>query len=302
MLTFFTTAKAFHGHSGVIQRNALQSWKLLHPDVEVILFGDEEGAAEVCADFGLRHEPHVKRHESGMKYVDYLFEKAQAIAHYDYLCYSNCDIIFLDDFYRAFVRARSWRERFLVVGQRWDTDVTEPVDFTVPGWASALKQFVTERGFQQKMHFVDYFVFSKGLYDQVPPLVVGRSWWDHWLVWKALSRNVPVIDCSAAVLAIHQNHGYAYHPQGKDGTNEDVLAQRNKSLAAHGKQLRFTADATHVLTRRGAIRRTPFRRLFVLTVPDLVNFVIFNTLWIRKPLGLQRKNLVRLVRMLRFGK
>jgi hypothetical protein len=43
MLTLFTTAKPFEGHSGVIQRNALKSWKRLHPDVEVILFGDDAG-------------------------------------------------------------------------------------------------------------------------------------------------------------------------------------------------------------------------------------------------------------------
>ncbi len=53
MITFFTTAKPFHGHSAVIQRNALQSWKLLDPDAEVILFGDDEGAADVCAQLGL---------------------------------------------------------------------------------------------------------------------------------------------------------------------------------------------------------------------------------------------------------
>jgi hypothetical protein len=63
MLTFFTTAKPFRGHSATIQCNALQSWKLLHPDIEVILFGDEEGTAEVCAELGLRHEPHVERNE-----------------------------------------------------------------------------------------------------------------------------------------------------------------------------------------------------------------------------------------------
>ena len=48
MLTFFTTAKPFKGHSAIIQRNALKSWTLLDPDIEVILFGDEEGAAEVA--------------------------------------------------------------------------------------------------------------------------------------------------------------------------------------------------------------------------------------------------------------
>ena len=55
MITFFTTGKPFRGADGIIQRNALKSWKLLDPDVEVIVFGDEEGAAEVCADYGLRH-------------------------------------------------------------------------------------------------------------------------------------------------------------------------------------------------------------------------------------------------------
>jgi hypothetical protein len=36
MLTFFTTAKPFRGHSETIQRNALKSWTLLGADVEGI--------------------------------------------------------------------------------------------------------------------------------------------------------------------------------------------------------------------------------------------------------------------------
>ena len=59
MLTIFSTPKPFVGHIDIIQRNAIKSWTLLHPDVEVILFGDEEGAAEVCQEFGIRHEPEV---------------------------------------------------------------------------------------------------------------------------------------------------------------------------------------------------------------------------------------------------
>src|SRR5690348_6512066 len=93
MITFFTTAKPFRDHDGIIQRNALKSWTLLHPDVEVIVFGGEEGAAEACAEFGLRHEPQVERYESKMPYVNLMFARAQEIARHDYLCYSNCDIV-----------------------------------------------------------------------------------------------------------------------------------------------------------------------------------------------------------------
>src|ERR1700746_3169187 len=114
MITFFTPAKAFTGHNGVIQRNALKSWTLAAPDAEVILFGDEEGAAKVSCKLGLRHEPHVERHESGLKYVAYLFGQAQAIARHDYLCYVNCDIILLRDFVDAFQRVRSRLPKFLM--------------------------------------------------------------------------------------------------------------------------------------------------------------------------------------------
>ena len=53
MLTVFSTPKPFVGHVGVIQRNAISSWMRLHPDVEVILVGDDAGTAEVCAEFGI---------------------------------------------------------------------------------------------------------------------------------------------------------------------------------------------------------------------------------------------------------
>ena len=117
MLTLFGTPKPFRGHIGVIQRNALQSWKLLNPDVEIILFGDDEGTAEVCAELGLRHEPHVERHESGMKYLSYMFERTQSIARHDYLCYSNCDIVLMSDF-RVCYRGQELSIVLLRPGQR----------------------------------------------------------------------------------------------------------------------------------------------------------------------------------------
>ena len=91
MLTLFTTAKPFVGHECVIQRNALKSWRLLHPDVEVILFGEEEGAGEAARELQLRHERYVERSARGTKRLDYMFERAQAIARHEVLCYCNCD-------------------------------------------------------------------------------------------------------------------------------------------------------------------------------------------------------------------
>lgn len=55
---------------------------------------------------------------------------------------------------------------------------------------------------------MDYFVFSKGALRDIVSPGIGRLYWDHWIVWRALSRKVPVIDVSAVVIAVHQNHDY----------------------------------------------------------------------------------------------
>ena len=123
MLTLFSTPKPFVGHIGIIQRNALMSWKLLDPDIEIILFGDEPGTAEICRELGLRHEPNVERSSEGTKLVRSIFGPAQRIARHSVLCYVNCDIILGNDFRNAIARASDWAQRFLIVGRRWDSDI-----------------------------------------------------------------------------------------------------------------------------------------------------------------------------------
>ncbi len=251
MLTFFTTAKPFEGHNGIIQRNALKSWTLLHPSVEVILFGDEPGAADVSRELGLRHEPHVERKKFGTKRLDYMFQRAQSIARHDLLCYINCDIILLPQFCVAIERVRCLHESFLMVGRRWDTDIIEPLDFCAPGWAKSAEAFARGHGVQQPGWSIDYFAFPRRLYAEMPGLVVGRVWWDHWLVWKARQERAAVVDVSNVVTAIHQNHNYGYHPEGAKGVWNDELARENYDLAGGRRHLLTIDDATHILGADG---------------------------------------------------
>ncbi|MBI3663832.1 MAG: hypothetical protein HY234_12390 [Acidobacteria bacterium] len=279
MLTIFTTPKAFRGHIEVIQRNALKSWTLLHPDVEVIVFGDEEGAAEVCRELGLRHEPAVERSASSTKYVQLIFGRAQEMARHDVMVYANCDIVLTEDFLRGVARvaemfgaqgafegenAEAQRKRrenkFLMVGRRWDTEITTPIDFSASDWAERTRALALQQNRQQSQDWIDYFVFPRGMYREIPALVIGRVGWDNWLVWKARSEGVAVVDASAAVVAIHQNHDYGYHPQGKQGVWEDAEAQRNYALAGGVRHIYSMDDATHRLTAKG-IEANPGYRL-----------------------------------------
>jgi hypothetical protein len=248
MLTLFTTAKPFVGHERVIQRNALKSWALLHPQLEVILFGDEEGAAEAARDLQLRHEPHVERSARGTKRLDYMFERAQAIARYQVVCYCNCDILLMEDFRRAVEQVAMARTKFLMVGRRWDVNIARVYDFERPDWQAVLQKLALRSARQRGPEWIDYFVFSRGLYSgDIPPMVVGRVHWDNWLVWKAQEAGCAVVDASDAVIAAHQNHDYGYHPWGKQGVWNDEEAGNNYRLAGGWRHLRTIADASEVL-------------------------------------------------------
>ena len=47
LLTIFSAPKAFTGHVGIIQQNAIRSWLSLRPKPRIILFCNEAGTADV---------------------------------------------------------------------------------------------------------------------------------------------------------------------------------------------------------------------------------------------------------------
>jgi hypothetical protein len=294
VLTLFTTGKPFRDHSGIIQRNALRSWALLHPDVEVILFGDDPGAAEISRELDLRHEPFVERNEFGTKRLDFMFARAQEIARHDLLCYINCDIILLPEFCRALQRVQSAHDKFLMVGRRWDVDIADPLDFRDPAVAPRLHESALQKGVCRGPDCVDYFSFPRGLYRDIPALVVGRIWWDHWLVWKARDLGADVVDVSRQVTVIHQNHDYGYHPAGAQGVWTDPQARRNYELAGGKWHLYTIADATHILD--AASERPNRTRFFApywrVLRPKLIPAwfaLLAVTRPVRKLVGLRRK-------------
>ena len=260
MLTIFSTPKPFAGHIDLIQRNAIQSWKRLDRDVEIILVGDDMGTAEVCREMGLRYIAQVQRNQHGTKYLASIYDQAQNAAQHEILCHVNCDIILLSDFIDAVRRVRAAHQRFLMAGQRWDVDLREHIDFLEAGWEAKLRKLARETGRRRPPQWIDYFVFRKGLfYGRIPEFVIGRPGWDNWLLWYPRSIDVPVIDASRVVMAIHQNHDYAYHPEGEKGVWEGEEAQQNYRL--HEGKYATLGNATYVLTPRGL--RPNFKDVFV---------------------------------------
>jgi hypothetical protein len=249
MLTIFTHTKAFKGHVGVIQRNAISQWTRLRPRPEILLFGNKEGAAEIARELGLRHIPEVNRNEYGTALLSDLFEKAHALASNNILCYVNADMMLLGGFMWAVQRVASWRDRFLMVGRRTNVDLDEPAIYNSADQEGRLRDLVSRRGRMGRPNAIDYFVFPRGIFQNFPPFAIGRPWWDNWFLWTARNSKAALVDASEVVLAVHQNHDYSHLPKGAQDVIQCEDSEQNKLLAGRG--FCTIADATYKLTPHG---------------------------------------------------
>lgn len=251
MITIFSIPKPPIGHIEIIQANAIRSWKRL-PDCEVILFGNEEGLAEFAATLGVRHVPQIGHNELGTPLVSEAFQQALCLSTQPLIAYVNTDIVLTGDFARAAetVSGSGFRD-FMMVGQRRDIDIKEPLDFA-EDWEMRLKTNVAQRGTLHGKAGIDYFVFPRNFPVKLPPFAVGRPGWDNWLIFQVRSLGIPLIDASDVVMAVHQNHPSLYKDFGDE-------ARSNARLAGGYSRMGTIRDANWRLTDRG-LRRFPILR------------------------------------------
>ncbi len=212
MLTLFSIPKPFEGHIGVIQRNAILSWTQLHPDCDIILFGDEPGIQEICQEFGLTHIPNIKRNDYGTPFLDDAFLLAQQHAKNDLLCYINTDIILLNTFIEA-VNAIDLPE-FVCIGERLNIDFNKPLSPDPSVWEAELDQVFKENGMRQGLWGIDYIVFRRENSIHMLPFLVGRMCWDNWFIYHCSMQRIPIINLTDTVSVYHQNHHYNHVQNG----------------------------------------------------------------------------------------
>jgi len=245
MLTIFACPKPFRGVTAIHQYNAIESWKRIHPNVQVILVGNDQGVAEASRELSVTHLAECERTDFGTPLVSSIFTQARTAAAHEILCYVNADIILTRFFLACLAAVRRRKDRFLLVGHRYDVDLDEKVDFEESSWERQLAARCAGCGKFATEWFIDYFAFPREELQNMPPFAVGRARWDNWMIWKARASGVPVIDASAFTTAIHQNHDYTHHPEGKAWAWEGPEASANHELAGGWEHLYSLADCTH---------------------------------------------------------
>lgn len=253
MITLFSVPKAFVGNAATIQCNALRSWTALD-GVQVILLGSEAGTAEAAAAVGAAHIAGVATSDFGTPRLDDVFTRVDAIAKHRLRCFVNGDVILLDDFLPAVDQVREAASSVLVIGATLDLEVDRPLALAEARVRAELRERAVAEGVSRGATAIDYFVFTAGLFDPIPPFVVGRARFDNWLVWRGRERGI-VVDASRAVVAVHQRHDYGHVRGGLDEAHFGVEAERNLELAGGAHHLYTIHDASHRLGVDGRLRR-----------------------------------------------
>ena len=259
-MTLFAMPKAFVGRTATIQRNAIRSWALLDPTPEIILFGDEPGIREMAEEVGARHIPDVGRNEFGTPLINELFEAAQECASHTVLAYVNADMILMQDFAEGVQKVQSRLPDFLLIGQRWDLAVLDEIDCASPRWRESLLEEMRQYGILHAECGLDYFVFRKGLWPEIPPFAIGRTAWDNWLVMDPRKRGVPVVDGTEFITAVHQDHDYGHVSGGRHEVWGGKEAERNRSLAGPADDTGLTSGTNWILRKDGELVETEGRQ------------------------------------------
>jgi hypothetical protein len=280
-LTIFSAPKPFSNpHIATIQGNAIQSWKHLGPDVDVILVGEETGLAEAAAQYGVRHLPHVARNKEGTPLVSSIFQLARQNSDSPVLAYVNADMILLSDFVEAARQISRQVEQFLLVGQRWDLVITTPLDFS-GDWESHLRQLNRDRGELYPPLGSDYFIFPRTCFMEIPDFAIGRAAWDNWMIYQARCEHWMTIDSTSSILDIHQKHDYSHLPGGQPHYR---LPESDENLRLAGGRLRKNfglLDADHRLVQ-DRLSRPAWTPKKIIREMEILPLVAWKSEWMAR--------------------
>lgn len=251
MITIFSIPKPFEGHIGVIQRNAIESWKRISSDI--ILFG--EGIE------GVKSVP-IKKNKFGTPILSSAFNMAKSMAKNNILMYTNADMVYTPDLLDAVKRID--KDIYLMSGRRLDVDN------------------LTDKGKLHGFSGMDYFIFPIKTPLNLPEFAVGRIGWDSWLIFHAKTMKIPVIDATESITAIHQNHDYSHSSFSNEKKKrvEGPEMEENFRLAGGLSNMLTIREADWILAR-DKLKRPEFPRNIYSKLSTL-------RLW-RETLALKRK-------------
>ena len=280
-LTIFSAPKAFQGHFGVIQQNAIRSWLSLRPKPTIILFCNEEGAVDVLRGLDVQLVSDVATNSFGTPLVSDMFRQADSRATSDVVAFVSADVILTQRTQQAAHLALSWSKRFLLVAQRHDVDVSDLLEFG-EGWQERWAPRAIAGGKLHPPGGIDLFMYPRSQYSHMPPFAIGRTAYDNWMLWNTMASGIPLIDATQFVTLIHQNHDYSH--AGNVDVWEGEEARANRAWVKHWTNYYTITHADWAMGADGRIARTTAWRYRMSRPRQMLAYAMRGTRRYRKRL------------------
>ena len=194
------TPKEFSGSVGDIQRAAISSW--IDGGAQVILLGDETGTHEAARELGAGHVPRVPLTASGVPTVAGLIATIVQEAEHPVRGLVNADIVLVSDIapvisdvQRALPAGTPWLGVARRTNLPWHLIETEPPE--------SLERTARSSGRLHPASGCDVFLFGADPWPTIPPLAIGRTFWDAWLIWAAHQHGSLIVDLTPSLLTLH---------------------------------------------------------------------------------------------------
>jgi len=254
LLTLFTAPKPFiDPHIVNIQRNALESWKALGQEAEILVFGRDEGIAENTRELGIQHIPEVACNSHGTPLISSMLTLAREKSNCPFLGIINADILLFPDILVAIRSVEGKFKKFLLAGQRWDMEVNERIS-GLDNFVEFKRKIFSEGTLHPPMGS-DYFIFPRACYQEIPEFAIGRAGWDNWFIYKSRFEGWPVIDSTQDITVVHQNHDYRHLPGGQP--HYRLPETKENVLKGGGEQTIFTLFDAQLNLVDGKLTRKP---------------------------------------------
>ncbi|MDW8236518.1 MAG: hypothetical protein RMK98_07880 [Bacteroidia bacterium] len=177
---------------------ALESWLLLEPRPQILLIVDHPSTEKLAQEYGVEFTPCLEFSPRGVPLLSSVFREAQRLAKYKVMAYVNADILLPNKLGKVIEKVKEKWKRFMIVS------APTIIDYTRLHISLGYEQEAMKHAIFHPIHTgADLFIYTKGIFTDIPPIRLGRYYWDHWLLSYPLIYGVPVIDATPYLPIFH---------------------------------------------------------------------------------------------------
>lgn len=213
----------------VVHKNVARIWGwwpgILQPVVYVNL-SQKYTTFWQCVRSGWRILPIQETKCEGIPVLKSMFiEMQKKYRNRDYYGFANSDIVFDPGLMETFnfVKKRTSIRPLLLVGLRTNVNFSKPHEIFTPKEVNGL----AKNGKLMKRWAIDYFITDSSFpWEEFPELVVGRYYYDNYIIYFARKIKAQIIDVTRTVVAVHQttqDGNDAGHHRHHRNCNKDII-------------------------------------------------------------------------------